>query len=163
MFYLDLVRTYSNTSALTADGLYDVVGATARNNGNVGFLSSDDKNLVCRGNCICLIKTGQGSVGKAVYKFGKFIPSNNVCIIRSSWLNKYNAMFIVSEINKQSGRYSYGYIRNNNRIAREKLMLPVDKHGNPDYAYMEQCGRNMMVQKYEQYLSYLNSKESSER
>lgn len=161
MFHLDPVKTFSKTSAIVADGVYDVVGATARNNGNVGFLPDNYGSLVCRGNCICLIKTGQGSVGKAVYKSGDFIPSNNICVIRSGWLNKYSALFIVSEINKQSGRYSYGYIRNNHRIAREKLMLPADAQGDPDYAYMEQYGKYLMLQSYQRYLSYISERESA--
>lgn len=157
MFYIDSVKTFGSTSNLNTDGIYDVVGATSKNNGNVGFLPDGYENLICSSNCICLIKTGQGSVGDAVYKNNDFIPSNNVCVIRSNWLNKYNALFIVSEINKQADRYSYGYIRNSKRIAREKLMLPADELGNPDYNFMEQYGKQLMMQRYKQYLDYISA------
>lgn len=157
MFYIDSAKTFSNTSALNSSGDLDVVGATSKNNGNVGFLSDKYQSLLCRKNCICLIKTGQGSVGKAIYKNNDFIPSNNVCVIRSHWLNKYNGLFIVAEINKQADRYSYGYIRNSKRILREKLMLPADKQGNPDYDYMECYGKQIVLQKYQQYLDYINA------
>ena len=156
MFYIDPVKTFSNTSSLSYAGIYDVVGATSKNNGNVGFLADNCSHLLCPRNCICLIKTGQGSVGKAVYKTNDFIPSNNVCVIRSKWLNQYNALFVVSEINKQADRYSYGYIRNSKRIAREKVMLPVDSYGNPNYLFMEQYGKQIMLQKYQQYLNYIS-------
>lgn len=155
MFYIDSGKTFSNTSNINNNGIYDVVGATSKNNGNVGFLSDQYKDLVCSPNCICLIKTGQGSVGEAVYKNNAFIPSNNVCVIRSSWLNKYNALFVVSQINKQADRYSYGYIRNSKRIAREKLMLPMDDNGNPDYDFMERYAKQIMLQKYQQYFNYI--------
>lgn len=158
LFYVDPVRTFKNTSELDGTGIYDVVGATSKHNGNVGFLSEKYQDLLCKKNCICLIKTGQGSVGDAIYKGNDFIPSNNVCVIRSTWLNKYNGLFVVTQINKQADRYSYGYIRNNKRIAREKLMLPSDEHGNPDYMYMEQYGRKIMMQKYQEYQEYISCK-----
>ncbi len=34
-------------------------------------------------------------------------------------------------------------------------MLPVTDSGEPDYEYMEQYARNMMIRKYHQYIDYL--------
>jgi len=42
-------------------------------------------------------------------------------------------------------------------MERQKILLPVDEGGNPDYAYMEQYGRNLMLQKYQQYLNYIGA------
>ena len=156
MFYIDEVKTFKSTALVEKSGLLDIVGATSKNNGNVGFLPKQYADYLTKGNCICLIKTGQGSVGDAVYKKGSFIPSNNVCVIRSSWLNKYNGMFIVAEINKQADRYSYGYIRNNPRIRKEQLMLPTTDSGQPDYNYMEQYIKAIMFRKCKNYLEYQN-------
>ena len=154
MFYIDDVKTFKSTAEVLDDGVLDIVGATSKNNGNVGFLPKKYKDYLIKGNCICLIKTGQGSVGDAVYKQGEFVPSNNVCVIRSSWLNKYNGLFIVTEINKQAGRYSYGYIRNNIRIRKEQLLLPMTENGTPDYYFMETYIKEREAQKREEYLDY---------
>ena len=35
-------------------------------------------------------------------------------------------------------------------------MLPVTDSGEPDYRYMEQYAKNMMLRKYQQYLAFLN-------
>lgn len=35
------------------------------------------------------------------------------------------------------------------------IMLPVDNRGEPDYEFMEECGRKIMAKKYAQYLEYL--------
>lgn len=158
LFYLDDCRTLKTTSVANDSGVYDVVGATSKNNGNVGFIGDDYKDLLVDGNCICLIKTGEGSVGEAVYKNGTFIPSNNVAVIRSNYLNKYNAQFIVGEINKQSIRYSYGYIRNNKRINKEILMLPFKKEDpdQPDWEFMEQYVKYIMNLKKELYKKYIS-------
>lgn len=155
MFYIDNVSTIKSTSEANANDFYDVVGATSKNNGNIGFLNQKDKSV--RGNCICLIKTGQGSVGDAVYKKGDFIPSNNVCVIRSHWLNKHNGLFIVAEINRQANKYSYGYIRNNQRILKETVMLPSDKNGNPDYEFMEQYIKEQENRKREEYIQHIKN------
>jgi hypothetical protein len=41
-------------------------------------------------------------------------------------------------------------------------MLPVDDDGSPDYSYMEQYTKNIMLQKYNQYWAYLDSKENTD-
>jgi len=146
LFYIDLVKTLKSTSIVGETGIHDVVGATSKNNGNIGFLDYKYNDLLCNGNCICLIKTGEGSVGEAVYKQNDFIPSNNVCVIRNKYLNKYNALFIVNEINKQSDRYNYGYIRNNARIHQEKIMLPINAEAAPDYEFMEKYIKNILFE-----------------
>ena len=161
MFYIDEVKTFKSTALVESDGVFDIVGATSKNNGNVGFLPKQYYDYLINGNCICLIKTGQGSVGDAVYKQGAFIPSNNVCVIRSSWLNRHNGMFIVAEINKQADRYSYGYIRNNSRIRKEQLMLPTADDGQPDYAFMEQYIKERESNLKQKYVDFVNAELST--
>lgn len=147
--YLDNVSTLKTTSIVSDNSVYDVVGATSKNNGNVGFCNQND--LLIDGNCICLIKTGEGSVGEAVYKFGKFIPSNNVAVIRSKYLNKNIGLYFVTAINKNADRYNYGYIRNEKRILKEKITFPVDSDGEPDYEFMEKYIKERENKFKEQY------------
>lgn len=61
---------------------------------------------------------------------------------------------------QQRTKYSYGYKFKENRMLRQKLMVPVDDSSNPDYTYMEQYTKNMMRKKYEQYLSFLTERET---
>ncbi|WP_455676429.1 hypothetical protein [Pseudoscardovia suis] len=44
-------------------------------------------------------------------------------------------------------------------MLRQKLMLPITDSGEPDYEYMEQYSKNMMLRKYQQYLAFLDRKE----
>lgn len=44
---------------------------------------------------------------------------------------------------------------NKDSIKRERIMLPVNDSGEPDYEYMEQYAKNMMLRKYKQYLAFL--------
>ncbi len=45
------------------------------------------------------------------------------------------------------------------RLLNLRIMLPVTDDGTPDYEYMEQYTKNLMLRKYKQYLAYLDSKE----
>lgn len=53
-------------------------------------------------------------------------------------------------------KYSHGCKRNKEHLAGDKVMLPVTDSGEPDYRYMEQYAKNMMLRKYQQYLAFLN-------
>ena len=137
------------------NGLIDCVGATSKNNGNVSFADFKYNNLTVSGNCIIFIKTGEGSVGDAIYKKNRFIPSKNVYVGRCGRLNSLNANFIVTIINNQSNKYNYGYVRNNERILKEKVLLPMTTEGEPDYAFMEQFMRQKEQEKIEKFQNYI--------
>ena len=57
---------------------------------------------------------------------------------------------------QRKAKYSHGCKRNKEHLAGDKVMLPVTDSGEPDYRYMEQYAKNMMLRKYQQYLAFLN-------
>lgn len=131
------------------------IGAKYNNNGVTGFVNTQANNInLFKGNAIVFIMTGEGSVGKALYKSESFIPSNNVYVGYSNHLNKYNAHMIVTMINKQEDKYNYGYIRNDKRLRKEKVLLPVNSKNEPDYEYMEQYIKYLEYQKLSAYLGF---------
>lgn len=166
LFMLERGSLQSLSSSVISMGVIDYVGATSNNNGNVGFLSDKFVQYVREGNCLVFINTGEGSVGDAVYKSNKFIPSNNVTVGRSANLNVYTGNFIVTVINNQSYRYNYGYIRNEQRLRNEILLLPANSDGTPDWAYMEQyvhSQENKLIQEYkENVLAKISNETSSQ-
>lgn len=148
----------SLSNKTSSSGIIDYVGATSRNNGSVGFVSQKYKNLLKQGNCIVFINTGEGSVGEAIYKQNNFIPSNNVTIGRSKFLNKYIGNFIVTINNNQSDKYSYGYIRNEKRLKRDILMLPANDKGEPDFEFMESFMKQKEQEKLVDYNNYISQR-----
>ena len=58
-------------------------------------------------------------------------------------------------IQQTCSKYTYGHMGNKDSIKRERIMLPVTDSGEPDYEYMEQYAKNMMLRKYRQYLAFL--------
>jgi len=112
-------------------------GAKYNDNGVTGFVETNGKFKIFKGNAIVFIMTGEGSVGLSVYKKENFVPSSNVFVGYSSVLNRWNGLFLVTAINNGADRYNYGYIRNEKRLFNEKILLPVNSDGLPDWRFME--------------------------
>ena len=130
------------------------IGATNRNNGVVSFVRPVEK-LIQRGNCIAFIKQGEGSVGYSVYKAEDFIASTSVALGYADFLNRYVGIFITTIADKVRGRYSYNYPRSETRLKNERLMLPVNDAGEPDFEYMENYIKKIEAAKYKKYLDYI--------
>lgn len=109
------------------------IGASANNNGITHFISNTNETL--ESNCISVNRNG--SVGYAFYHPYNALYSNDCRKIRPKVRNKYVAIFIAQQITAQKGKYNYGYKMGTARLMRQKIMLPVDDKGNPDYAFME--------------------------
>jgi hypothetical protein len=158
LFRLETGAVASFSKMVLGDKKLDCVGATSRNNGNVGFVDSRYGNLAVDGNCIVFIRTGEGSVGDAIYKGNTFIPSKNVSIGRSEKLNRYTASFLVNIINKQAHKYNYGYVRSDDRLENEILLLPTDSQGNPDYVFMEAYMKDLEQKMLERYKHFIEKR-----
>ena len=132
------------------------IGATDSNNGITNWIatanSSLDKNV--------LGVNYNGSVVETFYHGYECVFSDDVkrFHLKNYADNKYILLFLKTVILQQKIKYTYGYKFNGQRMGRQKILLPVDEQGQPDYAYMEQYAKNMMLKKYRQYLTYLDSK-----
>lgn len=94
--------------------------------------------LESKGNCIVLITDGDGSVGYSNYvPFDKFIGTVNlVCCYNDEHINKYTAMFLVTVLDKERYKYSFGR-KYKNSIPVTEIKLPVTDKGEIDWEYME--------------------------
>ena len=142
----------------SSDKQFPYIGAAYNNNGVVDFVDYFEGIHVSDGNSIVFIATGEGSVGYAVYKQEDFIASKNVFVGSFKELTKNVGNYLVTLINNQSNRYSYGYIRNTDRLNNETLLLPVNVDNKPDWEYMEFVGRKMYNKKREYVSSYVLQK-----
>lgn len=61
----------------------------------------------------------------------------------------------------QSECFSYSRKLGTARAKRMQVMLPVTDSGEPDYEYMEQYSKNMMLRKYQQYLTFLQQRSNA--
>ena len=125
------------------------ISSTAENNGVDNFIGNEE-NACQIENCLTLANSG--SVGKAFYHPYNFVASDHVTNLKDPSLNKYAYIFISSIIsNTFPQKYGFNHEINSKRIKNEKIKLPVNENGEPDWTYMEDYIRqqeNLLLQKY---------------
>ena len=139
------------------------IGATNRNNGVLCFVKKNviSQKMVQQGNCIGFIKNGDGSAGYAIYKQEPFVSTSDVIYGYASWLNLYTGLFFVAAQDMIEHKYSHGYKRNVQHLKGDRVMLPVNDAGKPDYQFMEDYIRELMYAKREQYRKYIENRLNS--
>jgi len=123
-------------ASILDEGDVPYIAATNRNNGVKNFVAVSNKQL-SKGNCIAFIGQGDGSAGYSVYKAEDSAVASTVICGYSKHLNREIGLFIscCSDLNKS--KYSHGYSRSDTRLKRDRIMLPVNDQGSPDYEFME--------------------------
>ena len=126
----------SNAKELLDDGedIY-YIGAKKTNNGVMQKVEIIDK-LVSKGNCIVFIGDGQGSVGYSTYQPIDFIGSTTLSCGYNKNLNQYNGLFIVTVLDLERYKYSFGRKYGKSQLMKAKIKLPA-KDGQPDWQFME--------------------------
>lgn len=130
-------------------GRLPFVSRTETNNGVDCYVSESDFPKKEEGNAILIGDT----TATITYQLEPFVTGDHMIVIRANWLNKYTGLFIVSLLQRERFRYSYGRAFLMDSIKSTKIMLPVkhDKNGIiidkdkkysdngyiPDWEYME--------------------------
>lgn len=112
------------------------VGAKKEDNGFM-YKVVRDESYVTKGNCIVFIGDGQGSVGYSTYQEKDFIGSTTLSMGRNDNINKFNAIFLITLLDKERFKYSFGRKWNGEKLKNTKVKLPVDKDGSLDWRFME--------------------------
>ena len=101
------------------------IGAKKTENGFMKKVALDER-LVTKGNCIVFICDGEGSVGYSNYQEDDFIGSTTLSVGYCESLTKYSGLFIVTLLDKEKYKFSYGrkYRNSFNSII---IKLPVLK------------------------------------
>ena len=121
--------------------------STSSNNGIGYFVGNKNKTL--EKNCISVNRNG--AVGYAFFHGYDALFGNDTRKLRLKNANKYVALFITLQITKQKDKYAYGYKMGTGRLKKQKIKLPVNEQGKPDYDYMEKFMRakeNELLKKY---------------
>ena len=136
------------------------IGALDNNNGVARFVN--DTNASLDKNVLGVNYNGNGMVIGFYHPY-ECIFSDDVkrFHLKHHEDNAFVLLFMKVAILQQKSKFGYLYKFNAERMANTKIMLPVTDDGTPDYEYMEQYAKNLMLRKYKQYLAYLDSKEKT--
>lgn len=123
--------------------------ASQNNNGLTDFISNP--TFIIKTNAIIY-----STFGDAYYVNENFSSSDEITILTNSNINKYTGLFIVTCLNQNKSKYSFGRKAFSNKITKDKIMLPIDSLGNPDFEYMEQYIKNIILTNYQGYKTNCN-------
>lgn len=122
------------------------------NNALDGFIDYDDHNYL--NESFPVITIGNETATPFVQVF-PFYTGTKVNILMPKETNsEYVLYFIATSLRQHKSKYNYSFTINSRRLKKQKIILPVISDGKPDYNYMEQYIKNMMLKKYNQYLEY---------
>ncbi|WP_339755142.1 restriction endonuclease subunit S [Algoriphagus aquimarinus] len=129
------------------------LGATNTNNGVLAFVSKEgNERMIQKGNSIAFIRNGEGSMGYSIYKAEDFIATSDISVGYSKHLNREIGLFITTIADRIRGKYNFGYKRSDTRLKKERIQLPVNIDGDPDYDYMTKFIKKLEYQKLSNYL-----------
>jgi len=151
-FIEDIFKIKSGKRLTKADmvsGNIPFIGATDSNNGITEFIANKntslDKNVL-----------GVNYNGSVVYNFYhsyEAVFSDDVKRLSFKEIegNKYTFLFVKALILQQKSKYEYGYKFNGERMKRQKILLPINSKGKPDFAFMESYMKRKEIELLEKY------------
>lgn len=134
---------------IEGDSVY--VSSTSLNNGVDGFIGNKDNIRKFRKN---LSLANSGSVGSCFYHQYEYVASDHVTALTLLNPDKHVYLFMASIIKRLEEKYSFNREINDKRIKREKILLPVNKNGEPDFDYMKKYIQKIEIEKQRKIVSY---------
>lgn len=133
------------------DGTTPFIGATDSNNGITNYVGNINDSV----DSNVLGVNYNGSVVENFYHPYSAIFSDDVKRLKLKGItdNKYVYLFIKTMILQQKEKYMYAYKFNEQRMRKQKIMLPVTDEGVPDYDFMA----NYMKQKEDALLNRIRT------
>ncbi|MDH5365694.1 MAG: restriction endonuclease subunit S [Cyclobacteriaceae bacterium] len=136
-------------------GVMPYISSTALNNGTDGFIGNKDKVRIFSN---CLTIANSGSVGATFFQPYSFVASDHVTKLQNKEHNKYVYLFISLITNRLKEKYSFNREINDKRIQKEKIVLPVNSQGKPDYDFMEAFMKDKEKEKTKAFQDYIKKR-----
>lgn len=142
------------TKANMKSGDIPFIGATDNGNGITNYVSNINSSL--DSNVLGVNYDGNGVAISFYHPYQcLFTDSVKRFHLLNHQDNKYVLLFMKIMILKQKQKYMYGYKFCESRMARQKIMLPVNSEGEPDYKFMEDYMKYLEQKKLLEYLDYI--------
>lgn len=150
--FQEIQRGKRLTKANQTDGPKPYISSTSENNGVDAFIGNETG--VRKFEDVLTI-ANSGSVGSTFYQQFEFVASDHVTALKSENADKYAYLFLSTVVKRLEEKYSFNREINDTRIKREKLILPVDKEGNPNFQYMSDFVKKLELDKAQEVLEYI--------
>lgn len=108
-----------------------------------------------KGNCITVSPVDGSVFYQEIDFLGRGGAGSSILMLYNEYINRYSGLFFARVIAQTCSKYTYGKMGNKDGIKRERILLPVDKKGKPDYVFMEEYIKErekVLLQKYRKYI-----------
>ena len=136
-------RPSARSQANYEDGDVPFVASGNFNNGVLKYLDPKKDEILDVGNCITVSPIDGSSFYQEDDFLGRGGAGSSIILLYNPNLNLYNGYFIATVIRTVCRKYAYSDMANKDTIGAEKIKLPVDETGNPDFSYMESYMKNL--------------------
>ncbi|MFS9354975.1 restriction endonuclease subunit S [Streptococcus oralis subsp. tigurinus] len=150
--FQEIQRGKRLTKANQTDGPKPYISSTSENNGVDAFIGNETG--VRKFEDVLTI-ANSGSVGSIFYQQFEFVASDHVTALKSENADKYAYLFLSTVVKRLEEKYSFNREINDTRIKREKVILPADKEGNPNFQYMSDFVKKLELDKAKEVLEYI--------
>ncbi|MBF1212585.1 restriction endonuclease subunit S [Gemella morbillorum] len=151
---LDISSGVRLTKADQVGGDMPFIGASDANNGVTEFVGNTNKSL----DSNVLGVNYNGSVVENFYHSYECIFSDDVKRVKfkdKEYGDEFTYLFLKQMILSQKNKYQYGYKFNAKRMSRQKIMLPINKNGEPHWEYMSNFVKKLEKENTEKTLNYI--------
>ena len=139
----DIKRPAARSKKKYCEGEINYVSSGAFNNGVANKLMPLPNELLDRGGCITVSPLDGSSFYQEEDFLGRGGSGASILILYNSHLNRNNALFICSVIRSSANGFGYTDLLNGENLKSLTIKLPMDKTGQPDWAYMEEYMRKV--------------------
>ena len=150
--FQEIQRGKRLTKANQTNGPTPYISSTSENNGVDAFIGNETG---IRKFEDVLTLANSGSVGSTFYQQFEFVASDHVTALKSDNADKYAYLFLSTVVKRLEEKYSFNREINDSRIKREKVILPADKEGNPNFQYMSDFVKKLELDKAQEVLEYI--------
>lgn len=134
----EISRPVTRSQAKYSEGNIPFVASGNFNNGVVKYCEPEKDEVLDGKNCITVSPLD----GSAFYQPDDFLgrggAGSAILMLRNPNLDEKNGLFLATAIRTSLTKYTYSDQLNSQKIASEKIEIPVDSHGCPDWAYMDE-------------------------
>lgn len=139
----DIKHPAARSEKKYCEGEINYVSSGAFNNGVANKLMPLPNELLDRGGCITVSPLDGSSFYQEEDFLGRGGSGASISILYNSHLNRNNALFICSVIRSSANGFGYTDLLNGENLKSLTIKIPVDKTGQPDWAYMEEYMRKV--------------------
>lgn len=144
-----------NSGDFTIEGEIPYITRTTFNNGIAKYVDEAETKEIVSGNAITIA----GETAKLYYQPYDFVVGTKVSIMRYETINRENAMYVISSIEKSvSSQFGFSNILTGKKLKELTISLPATPSGDPNWEYMEEYIKKVEDQKKRKIKNYVEYK-----